>query len=162
MRRVLIFGNSGSGKSTLAKSHSRREGLAHFDLDTIAWLPVAPPERAPINDSASQIRDFVSAHQAWAIEGCYADLIEIAMQYSNEIIFLNLPVEICVENARNRSWEPHKYPTREQQDANLGMLIDWIKTYPSRDDPCSLKAHLALFQKYQGKKTMNTANEELG
>ncbi|MCE9595769.1 MAG: hypothetical protein K8S98_16390 [Planctomycetes bacterium] len=37
--RVLVFGNSGSGKSHLARRLLTEHGLAHLDLDTIAWAP---------------------------------------------------------------------------------------------------------------------------
>ena len=26
-----------------------------------------------------------------------------------------------------RPWEPHKYPSKEAQDANLALLIGWIR-----------------------------------
>ena len=59
MRKVLIFGNSGSGKSTLAKELAEKEELAHLDLDTLAWLPVLPPKRAPLVESESKIIEFI-------------------------------------------------------------------------------------------------------
>ena len=79
MRRVVIFGNSGSGKSTLAESLSQSEGLPHFDLDSIAWLPTDPPERSPLQECADQIKQFLTSHDSWVIEGCYADLINLAV-----------------------------------------------------------------------------------
>ena len=48
MSRIIVFGNSGSGKTTLAQALAQREGLAHLDLDTVAWRPVTPPERRPV------------------------------------------------------------------------------------------------------------------
>lgn len=39
MSNILIVGNSGSGKSTLATRLERELGIAHLDLDTLAWLP---------------------------------------------------------------------------------------------------------------------------
>ena len=154
VRRVLVFGNSGSGKSTLATSLANSEGLAHFDLDNIAWLDADPPERSPLAQSSEKISQFVAENEGWVIEGCYADLIELAATHANEMIFLNLSVEDCVKNARNRLWEPHKYPSKEAQDANLEMLIDWIEQYPFRDDPCSLQAHKSLFDRFAGSKQM--------
>ncbi len=156
MRRVVVLGNSGSGKSTLAKSLSAAEGLRHFDLDSIAWLPTDPPERSPLQECTERINHFVSSHDAWVIEGCYADLIELAAPHATEMIFLNLSVDDCVANARNRPWEPHKYSSKEAQDSNLDMLVDWIKSYSDRDDSCSLQSHRALYESFHGKKTMKT------
>ena len=158
MRKILVFGNSGSGKSTLAKSLASSEGLSHFDLDQIAWLPTNPPERMPLDESAQQINQFIATHSSWVIEGCYADLIEIATPHATEMIYLKLSIDDCVSNARNRPWEPHKYPSKELQDKNLDMLIEWIRTYPNRDDACSLAAHEKLYQDFQGIKTIEIKN----
>jgi len=153
LKKILIFGNSGSGKSTLAKHLARTEHLAHLDLDTLAWLPGSPPERAPIEVSAKNLSAFTRRESAWVIEGCYADLLELLVTEATEMIFMNLSVEQCVENAKSRPWEPHKYPSKAAQDENLGMLIDWIKAYQMRKDEFSFKAHQALFQAFDGKKT---------
>lgn len=159
MKKLLIFGNSGSGKSTLAKQLSQIASLTHLDLDTLAWLPTSPPTRQPIIESAKTIDAFMAANDSWVIEGCYADLLEVALPAANEIIFLNLPVEACVENAKNRPWEPHKYESQEAQDANLGMLIDWIEQYTTRDDTFSYAAHQRLFEHFAGHKSMRTEND---
>src|SRR4051812_31760473 len=67
--RIVIMGNSGSGKSTLAKQLAETHGLAHLDLDTLAWLPTTPPQRAP--DALAKLDAFMTTEQ-WVIEGCYA------------------------------------------------------------------------------------------
>lgn len=155
----MIFGNSGSGKSTLAKEICEAENLSHLDLDTLAWQPTSPPERKPIVESEAGISTFTGSHQGWVIEGCYSDLIEIALPCASEIIFMNLSVEDCIKNAKKRPWEPHKYESKEAQDINLEMLIQWITRYPERDDTCSALAHTRLYNQYEGKKRMHTSNE---
>ena len=57
MTRYLLLGNSGSGKSTLAARLAARDGLAHLDLDTLAWLPTTPPARRPLADSERDVRE---------------------------------------------------------------------------------------------------------
>lgn len=98
----------------------------------------------------------MESDSSWVIEGCYADLIEFVTASATEMIFLNPSTDDCVANARRRPWEPHKYPSKEAQDTNLEMLIGWIRAYPDRDDPCSLKSHLALYERFGGRKTMET------
>lgn len=159
MRKILIFGNSGSGKSTLASQLCAEQELAHLDLDTLAWLPSDPPQRAPLETSAQKIRLFAQQNSAWVIEGCYADLLEIAAPQAAEIIFINLPVAACIENARNRPWEPHKYESKAAQDENLEMLIGWIEQYDEREDVFSHQAHAAFYDRFSGQKTMFTDNE---
>jgi len=158
MKKILIFGNSGSGKSTLAKKLCADEQLAHLDLDVLAWEPTSPPERKALSESEKAISHFIQSSPGWVIEGCYADLLEIAVPFSYEIIFLNLPVDTCVDNARHRPWEPHKYETKEAQDGNLEMLIEWIRQYADRTDTFSQAAHTALYERYSGKKVMFTNN----
>ena len=159
MSNILIFGNSGSGKSTLAKELCSPGILAHLDLDTLAWKPVSPPERMPLEESAKKIDEFLSSNQDWVIEGCYTDLLEKVVSKSTEMIFMNLPVETCKTNARNRPWEPHKYKSKEAQDANLEMLIDWIAQYTDRNDSFSLASHEELYTKYTGKKKTYVSNK---
>ena len=69
-----------------------------------------------------------------------------------------LSVDDCIINAKNRAWEPHKYASKTEQDANLAMLIQWISQYETRDDNFSKAAHLAFFQNYSGAKKMFTTN----
>lgn len=158
MKKIVIFGNSGSGKSTLAKALCHDEGLSHLDLDTLAWLPSTPPQRKPLAESTAQISQFINEHTGWVIEGCYSDLLEITLAHATELIFMNLPVELCIENARNRPWEPHKYESKDAQDANLNMLIDWIDQYTVRTDTFSKASHTALYDGYTGEKRCVTTN----
>ena len=158
MSKILIFGNSGSGKSTLAKQLCKTRGLAHLDLDTLAWLPTSPPQRTSLAESQMAIERFISSNDTWVIEGCYADLLDIAAPDADEAIFMNLPVASCIENARSRPWEPHKYASKAEQDGNLAMLIDWIAQYPTRQDVFSELAHSKLYQNFTGKKRMITSN----
>jgi adenylate kinase family enzyme len=159
LNKILVFGNSGSGKSTLASKLSTSYELSHLDLDTIAWKPVNPPERMPISESSKLINHFISCNGRWVIEGCYSDLLELVMPYADELIFLNLPIADCIANAIKRPWEPHKYVSKAAQDANLDMLIDWIKQYNSRTDTFSRNAHEKIFAQFQGTKRMYIKNE---
>jgi adenylate kinase family enzyme len=153
--RSLLIGNSGSGKSTLAARLARAHGLPHLDLDVLAWEPrVVPPKRRAVEASARDIDAFMDreASRGWVIEGCYADLAEAAAPRCTTLLFLNPGVDACVANARARPWEPHKYASREEQDAGLEFLIGWIGEYATRRDVFSLTAHRALFERFAGKK----------
>ena len=153
MHRVVIFGNSGSGKSTLALARSASLGCPLLDLDTIAWeAGTETPTRRSLEASRSAIHEFVHSAESWVLEGCYADLLELAMPHATEVVFLNPGTETCIENARQRPWEPHKYSSPAAQDANLAMLIAWIRDYEQRVDEFSYTAHRRLFDGFQGRK----------
>lgn len=159
MKKILIFGNSASGKSTLARELSQLENLAHLDLDTLAWSSWSPPERTPLDAASKQIQHFIKLNSGWVIEGCYTDLLEVVSLEANEIIFMDLNLEQCIENARKRPWEPHKFQSKLEQDSKLEMLINWIKDYEIRDDIFSYRSHLNFYQKFSGKKSTYSDNE---
>jgi len=161
MTRVLVVGNSGSGKSTLAIRLAAQHGLAHLDLDTLAWLPVTPPARRPLVDSERDIRAFTGANADWVIEGCYADLVARVAPDGVLLVFLDPGVDACIDNARRRPWEPHKYESKAAQDRNLAMLIEWIRGYDTRTDVLSRGAHRALFEQFIGDKIVLGSREAI-
>ena len=148
-RRILILGNSGSGKTTMARS-LRSDGLAHLDLDAIAWA--SPGERRPLAESEALLGAFHRAHPSWVVEGSYAGLARAALPWCTELRFLNPGVEACVANCRRRPWEPEKYASPEEQDARLAFLLDWVRSYATRADEYSLAQHRALFDGFGGPK----------
>ena len=93
------------------------------------------------------------------VEGCYADLLALVIPRSTELIFLDLSVENCIKNCRNRAWEPHKYESSEAQEANLATLIDWVKQYHSRTDEFSRHAHVQLYENFGGQKFRFRTND---
>ena len=161
MERIVIFGNSGSGKSSLAKSLAGVRGAEHLDLDLIAWEAERPGVRADSAESERALLRFIEGTDSWVVEGCYSGLLRVAARYCTEMIFLNPGVEACVANCEARPWEPHKYPSREAQDANLLMLLDWVREYETREDEFSLREHRRLFDAHEGKKVEYRSNEEV-
>ena len=158
--KVLVFGNSGSGKSTLANKLCISHSLAHLDLDTLAWLPDTPPKRSPLDFSVKQIDKFIQANTRWVIEGCYADLLKTVVTQADELVFMDLDIHQCQDNARARAWEPHKYASKQAQDENLDMLLQWIEDYSCRSDAFSYQAHKMIFDEFKGEKTRYTDNPE--
>lgn len=160
MERIVVYGNSGSGKSTLARALAELYGVPHLDLDVIAWEADRPGVRAAAEQSERELQRFMDGSGGWVVEGCYTGLLSAAAARATELIFLNPGVEACVENCRARPWEPHKYASREAQDANLRMLIEWVRQYETREDEFSLREHRRLFDAHEGKKSEYTSNEE--
>ena len=155
--RVTIIGNSGSGKSTLARQLADTQGLTPLELDTIAWEPgrVAVPRNE--DEAAADVRAFCASHDRWVIEGCYASLAAEGLRESPVLLFLDPGVDVCLANARSRPWEPHKFPSADDQQKMLGPLLDWIRDYYTRDGDLSQRAHRALFDGYSGPRHLLTA-----
>jgi adenylate kinase family enzyme len=161
MPRIIILGNSGSGKSTLARALAATSQVAHLDLDTLAWQPATPPTRRPLQASIAAITEFMDTHDAWVVEGCYADLLAAAAARCTRLVFLNPGAEACSANCRARPWEPHKYPSPEAQDRNLDMLLAWVRDYETRNDEFSLQAHRRLFDGFAGERLELTSRPDI-
>ena len=146
--RVCVLGNSGSGKSTYAK----RLRAPVLELDSIYWEPHQIAVARPAEKVRADLDAFIAANGEWVIEGCYADLIEVAARACDELVFLNPGVTACVANARRRPFEAHKYDRPEDQEKMLAFLIDWIRAYPERADTTGYREHRRVFDAFGGRK----------
>lgn len=150
--RISIMGNSGSGKSTLARSLAASHRLPILDLDTVAW---EPGKLAVARDPAvarQEVDHFCASQPHWIVEGCYGNLIAATLRHAPILLFVEPGVEACLANCRGRPWEPHKYPSKREQDARLEFLLAWVREYYTRDGDLSLAAHQSLFDGYGGVK----------
>ena len=150
--RVAIIGNSGSGKTTLAHRLASGSDYTVLDLDSIAWEPDQVAVPRPVEEALSDVKAFCKSVEHWVAEGCYASLIEVALEFNPHLLVLDPGLERCVENCQARPWEPHKYSSTEEQDANLPFLLNWVEDYYSRGGDMSLVAHTKVFELYTGPK----------
>jgi adenylate kinase family enzyme len=150
--KILVFGNSGSGKSTLARRLAAEHGLTILDLDHIIWSRASFAQFRPEEEIIRELDNFVAAHPAWVVEGCYERWMEHLQPHCTEMVFLNPGEEVCPAHCRGRSWEPEKFSSREEQDARLPFLLEWVRGYYSRTDDMSLATHRRIFDTFSGAK----------
>lgn len=150
--RFAILGNAGSGKTTLAGWLARSADLAVLDLDSVAWEPDQSAVVRPSALAEADVATFCSSHARWVVEGCYGDLIEATLRFQPLLVFLHPGLACCSANCVNRPWEPRKYPSRQEQDANLERLLSWVAGYYTRDGSMSLVEHRSVFATYAGRK----------
>jgi len=148
--RTLIVGNSGSGKTTLARRLAGAGGAAVLSLDELAWAEGVT--RRPAADAVADVRRFIDRHDAWVIEGCYGDVVDAAASDADELRWLDPGVEVCLAHCRARPWEPDKFDSPEAQQDHFEALLDWVRTYPTRDDEFGLARHRAIFDGFPGPK----------
>ena len=148
--KTILLGNAGAGKSTMARRLIGSRSIPRLSLDEIAWNEGT--ERKPMAESLSELRRFIDSNEQWIIEGCYSDLVEVALPYCTELRFLNPGVDVCVEHCKRRPWEPEKFSSAEEQQAMLDQLIQWVREYEARDDEYGLKQHRNLFNEFTGPK----------
>lgn len=149
-QRVVIFGNCGAGKSALAKKLAFERGLAHLDVDTLAFDESG--NRLPVEDTRKAITDFLSQHQGWVVEGCLADLLGEALDRSDECIFMDPGVEVCKDNCKDAPTEVLRYTGTSLTLEDLTGLLEFVAAYEKRSDDFSHSAHKALFDAYEGEK----------
>ncbi len=118
--RIILLGSAGAGKSTMARCLVQNKKIPRLSLDEIAWSEGT--ERKPFDESIRELEEFLGRNEQWIIEGCYSDLVEVALPQCTELHFLNPGVEVCVEHCRRRSWEPEKFSSQEEQKAVLATL----------------------------------------
>jgi adenylate kinase family enzyme len=148
--KVIILGNAGAGKSTLARKLIARQPAARLSLDEVAFQ--GGTERRPLQDSVEAVKRWISEQDSWIIEGCYADILEPVLACADELIFLNPGVDVCLAHCRSRPWEPEKFSSRREQDANLDNVLQWVGIYDTRADEYGLARHRALYESFEGKK----------
>ena len=124
----------------------------HLDLDSIVWEPgqIAVP-RSPELVVAS-LQGFIDVHPAWVIEGCYGELVRIALAHCTRLIFLNPGMDACLAHNLRRPWESHKYASLELQNAMLAQLQEWVVAYYQREDTWSYRCHREIFDAFSGAK----------
>jgi hypothetical protein len=86
------------------------------------------------------------------IEGCYANLVEAAFRCQPLLVLLNPGLASCTANFLTRPWEPHRYASKQDQDANLEFLLSRVAEYYTRDGPMFLHARQEVFVRYPGRK----------
>lgn len=150
--RVLLFGHSGAGKTADAPNLARAHALAHLDLDPIVWQPGQVAVLRPAALVNEDLRRFFARNCAWVIEGCYGELIETAAPHCSDLVALNPGLAACRQNCRRRPWEPHENASREEQDARLAPLLDWVAADYARDDSWSYARHRRLCDAFAGPK----------
>lgn len=151
--RFAILGNSGSGKSTLAAALANCYSAPTLDLDTVAWVPNAVGARRDSAAAAGDVRRFCAGRDSFVIEGCYDELIAVSFEYAPHLLFLDVDCRLCEQHCLTRPFEGHKYRSREAQDEQLALLLDWVRGYYARSGPMSRESHLALFESYPGPKS---------
>lgn len=108
--RIAIVGNPASGKSTLAEAIGKITRLPVFHLDLYVWKPnwvLSDEEEFNLNHA-----DILSKPQ-WIIEG-YSLIDQTRERFSRaeHIIFLDAPLEICLERAHQRTEDDKIIPNR--------------------------------------------------
>jgi adenylate kinase family enzyme len=93
MEKIVIIGSPGAGKSTLARNLHSILNVNVIHLDRVFWE--SGWKEKPRETRIDILHQIVQEKQ-WIIEGTYLDASEPRLNASDTIIFLDIPLYVCL------------------------------------------------------------------
>ncbi|MRH45094.1 topology modulation protein [Aquibacillus halophilus] len=135
MKRIMVIGvSAGVGKSTFARKLSASLDINAYHLDAIYWEPGWV--ETSFNKFSTKQREIVQQEE-WIIEGNYSSTFDIRENRADTIIYLQLPLYICVFRVLKR-WINNRGKTRIDMGKDCKEKMDWeflkfiVTTYHKR------------------------------
>ena len=143
MKRVIVIGCPGSGKSTVSRALHNKTGIPLYHLDMMYWNA----DKTTVEKSAFLERlSAVLEKDEWIIDGNYESTMELRMAACDTVIFLDYPLEVCLDGIKERRGKPRSdMPWIETEEDS--EFIEFIKNYNEQQKPKVLE----LFEKYSDK-----------
>lgn len=143
MNKIIVIGCPGSGKSTLSKKLHEITNLPLYHLDMIYWK-----ENKTTIDRQDFIDKLITIMQQdkWIIDGNYASTMELRIKECDTIIFLDYPVDICLNGIKTRKNQKRSDIPWISDSDDLEFL-EFIKNYNQNNKPQVLE----LLNKYKDK-----------
>jgi len=129
----MVIGCPGSGKSTFSRALHQITGIPLFHLDMMYWNS----DRTTVEKAVflKRLSDAIQQN-AWIIDGNYGSTIELRLQACDTVIFLDYPLEICLDGIRERRGKVRSdMPWIENEDEEDAEFIEFIKSYNTQSRP---------------------------
>ena len=143
MKKVIVIGCPGSGKSTVSRALHNKTGIPLYHLDMMYWnADKTTVEKSVFLERLSAVLE----NNEWIIDGNYGSTMELRMAACDTVIFLDYPLDVCLDGIRERRGKPRSdMPWIEtEEDAEF---IEFIKSYNEQQKPKVLE----LLEKYSDK-----------
>ncbi|BDU37459.1 conserved hypothetical protein [Vibrio nigripulchritudo MADA3029] len=152
-KRTLIFGNISAGKSALAKQISAQTGQRHIELDELAWRDQNHSIAEKIQVISDELQ-YLNESGNWIAEGVFGHPISQLCSHSNQVIFLDMPLSVCIEQLEQRYGN-------ELSASDLERQRLWAESYYHRDTANSYAYHSELFDRFSDSKIRISSKEQL-
>ena len=143
MKKIIVIGCPGSGKSTFSKALNEITGIPLFHLDMMYWNA----DKTTVDKSVFRERlSEVLQKDEWIIDGNYGSTMELRMKECDTVIFLDYPLEVCLNGVKERMGKPRSdMPWIETEEDT--EFIRFIENYNLQSRPKVVQ----LLEKYSDK-----------
>ncbi|MCR5704254.1 MAG: adenylate kinase [Eubacterium sp.] len=133
MNRIIVIGCPGSGKSTFSKALHKTAGIPLYHLDMMYWNE----DRTTVQrDLFLRKLNEILEQERWIIDGNYESTMEMRIEKSDTIFFLDYPVEVCIEGIMSRRGkERSDMPWVEKPDEIDEEFLEWVRNYNVESRP---------------------------
>lgn len=122
MKKIMVIGvGAGVGKSTFARRLGELTEIEVTHLDRLFWRPGWV--EAPLEEFREAQQQVVEKEN-WIIEGNYTGTIAIREPLADTIIYLELPLHVCLYRVLKRRVQYHG-KTRDDIGEGCEEKIDW-------------------------------------
>jgi adenylate kinase family enzyme len=118
---MVIGISAGVGKSTFARRLGKALNIDVYHLDTFYWKP--DWVEASLEEFSKAQHEIVNQGQ-WIIEGNYNNTLEIRSEHADTIIYLELPLYVCLYRVIKRRFM-NIGKTRPDMGIGCKEKIDW-------------------------------------
>ena len=144
MKKIIVIGCPGSGKSTFSKSLHNKTKIPLYHLDMLFWNEdKTTVEKSVFLDRLLKIME----NSRWIIDGNYGSTMELRMQKCDTVIFLDYPVDVCLDGIKERKGKPRSDMPWTEGDEDDAEFLEFIKNYNAQSRPKVIE----LLKKYSHK-----------
>lgn len=143
MKKIIVIGCPGSGKSTVSRVLHNKTDIPLYHLDMMYWnADKTTVEKSVFLERLSAVLE----KDKWIIDGNYGSTMELRMAACDTVIFLDYPLDVCLEGIKERRGKPRSdMPWIEtEEDAEF---IEFVKSYNEHQKPKVIE----LLKKYSDK-----------